>query len=72
MPRWPNQRERVAAGSAESLQLGLCGFPRWHFSVGALIAEELFNVKSRGVAKAAPLRHLLLGFSHPVSRECAS
>ena len=36
--------------------MGLCGFPLWHFSVGALVAEELFNVKSRRVAKAATLR----------------
>jgi hypothetical protein len=47
------------AGSTESLRLGLCGFPLWHFSVGALITEELFNVRSRGVAEAAALSYLL-------------
>jgi hypothetical protein len=47
------------AGSAESLQLGLCAFPLCHLGVGALIAGELFNVKSRRVAKAATLRYLL-------------
>jgi hypothetical protein len=40
--------------------LGLCGSPLWHFSVGALIIEELSNVKSHRVAKAMPLRYLLL------------
>jgi len=41
------------------MQLGLCGFPLWHFSAGALIAEELSNVKGRRVAKAATLHYLL-------------
>jgi hypothetical protein len=47
------------AGSAESLQLGFCGFSLWHFSVGTLIAKELSNIKNRRVAKAATLRYLL-------------
>ena len=34
--------------------------PLRHFSVGALIIEELFNIKNRRVAKAATLRDLLL------------
>jgi hypothetical protein len=49
----------IPAGSAESLRLGLCGFPLWHLTVGALITEELFNVKSRGIAKAPALPYLL-------------
>jgi hypothetical protein len=31
--------------------------PVWHFTV--FVTEELFNIKSRRVAKAATLRHLL-------------
>jgi hypothetical protein len=31
--------------------------PLWHFSVGALITEELFNVKGRGGARAVTLRY---------------
>jgi hypothetical protein len=56
----------AAAGSAESLQLGLCGLALWGFNVGTLIAEELFNVKSRRVAKAATLRYLLLRHPAPL------
>ena len=41
--------------STESLRLGLCGFPLWHFSVGTLIAAELSNIKSHRVAKTAAL-----------------
>jgi hypothetical protein len=54
--------ESRAAGSAESPQLGLCGSPLWHFSAGALITGELFDIKSRRVAKAATLRCFPKGF----------
>jgi hypothetical protein len=37
--------------NAEFLQLGLCSFPLWHLSAGALIIEELVNVKSRRVVR---------------------
>ena len=48
------------AGSAQSLLLGLCGFSLWHLGVGALVAKELPNIKSRRVVKAVTLMRCLL------------
>lgn len=42
-------RTSKAGSTSESLLLGLCGFSLWHLGVGALVAKELPNIKSRRV-----------------------